>query len=101
MTDIVMSISLQELCQCEGLSEPLIIEIVDHGIAEPVAGTNTKDWVFEATSVHWLRKAVRLHNDLDIDWIAVSMLIDLLRKNEALQRQNESFQQQLRRFCEG
>ena len=101
MTDIVMSISLHELCQYEGLSEQLIVEVVDHGIAQPLTGARTVDWVFAATSVHWLRKAVRLHDDLDIDWVAVAMVIDLLKQNEALQRQNEYFQHQLRRFCDG
>ena len=100
MTDIVMSISLHELCQYDGLSEQLIIEIVDHGIAQPVAGASMSEWAFEAGTVHWLRKAVRLHDDLDIDWVAVAMVIDLLKMNEELQRQNASFQQQLRRFCD-
>jgi chaperone modulatory protein CbpM len=58
------------------------------------------DWVFDASSVHWLQKAVRLQHDLDIDWVAVAMVIDLLKKNEALQRQNECFQQQLKRFLD-
>jgi chaperone modulatory protein CbpM len=96
--DVVLRISLHELCQYEGFSEQLIVEVVDHGIAQPVAGNSVVDWVFEATSVHWLRKAVRLHDDLEIDWIAVAMVIDLLQKNEALQRQNQSFEQQLKRF---
>jgi chaperone modulatory protein CbpM len=43
---------------------------------------------------------VRLQHDLDIDWVAVAMVIDLLKKNEALQRQNECFQQQLKRFLD-
>ena len=98
MTDMVLSISLYELCQYQGLTEQLIIEVVDHGIAQPVAGNNVIDWVFDATSVHWLRKAVRLHYDLEIDWIAVAMVVDLLQKNEALQRENECNKQQLKRF---
>jgi chaperone modulatory protein CbpM len=50
--------------------------------------------------VHWLRKAVRLHSDLDIDWVAVAMVIDLLRRNEELERRNQCFEQQLKRFLE-
>jgi chaperone modulatory protein CbpM len=99
MTDMVLSISLYELCQYQGLTEQLIIEVVDHGIAQPVAGNDVVDWVFDATGVHWLQKAVRLHDDLEIDWIAVAMVIDLLQQNEALKRQNQCFEQQLRRFC--
>ncbi len=100
MTDMVLSISLQELCQYEGLTEQLIIEVVDHGIAQPVAGSDVVDWVFDATSVHWLQKAVRLHYDLEIDWIAVAMVIDLLQKNEALRRENACFEQRLKRFVD-
>ena len=100
MTELVLSISVQELCQCEEFTEQLIIEVVDHGIAKPVEGKEVVDWVFDTTSVHWLRKAVRLHDDLEIDWIAVAMVIDLLRQNESLQKQNQRFEQQLRRFLE-
>jgi chaperone modulatory protein CbpM len=100
MTEIVLSISLHELCQYEELTEQLIIEVVDHGIAKPVAGKDFPDWVFDAASVHWLRKAARLHCDLEIDWIAVAMVIDLLQRNEMLQRQNRSYKQQLKRFVD-
>ena len=98
MTDIFLSISLQELCQYEGLTQQLIVEVVDHGIAKPLAGRNVVDWVFDTTNVHWLRKAVRLHSDLEIDWVAVAMVIDLLKQNEDLQKQNQYFEQQLKRF---
>ena len=100
MTDIVLGVSLHELCQCEGLTEQLIIEVVDHGIAQPVAGDNVVDWVFDTSSVQWLQKAARLHYDLEIDWIAVAMVIDLLQKNEALRRENECIEQRLRRFLD-
>lgn len=100
MADMVLSISVHELCQCEGFSQQLIVEVVDHGIAQPMAGRTVVDWVFDTTSVHWLRKAVRLHSDLEIDWVAVAMVIDLLRQNEALQKQNERVEQQLRRLLE-
>tara|TARA_B110000503_G_scaffold118459_1_gene179416 strand:+ start:1194 stop:1499 length:306 start_codon:yes stop_codon:yes gene_type:complete len=100
MTERVLSISLHELCQYDELSEQIVVEVVDHGIAQPVAGRNVVDWVFDTTSVHWLRKAVRLHSDLEIDWIAVAMVIDLLRRNEALEQRNRHFEQQLQRFLD-
>ena len=80
MTDLVLSVSVTGLCQYEGLSEQIIVEVVEHGIAQPVAGRDVVDWVFDPTSVPWLRKAVRLHTDLDIDWVAVAMVIELLQK---------------------
>jgi len=54
--------------------------------------------MFDATTAHWLRKAVRLHHDLEIDWIAISMVVDLLQKNEVLEQQSRRFEQQLNRF---
>ncbi len=101
MTELLLSMSLRELCQCDGLSEEVVLEIVEHGIAQPVSGREYVEWEFDTTSVYWLRKAVRLHADLDIDWVAVAMVIDLLRQNEALQKQNQCIEQQLRRFLEG
>lgn len=100
MTELVLSISVHELCECEEFTEQLIVEVVDHGIAQPVAGREVVDWVFDTTSVHWLKKAVRLHSDLEIDWIAVAMVIDLLRRNEALEKRNQHFEQQIKRFLE-
>ena len=67
MTELVLSISVSELCQYEGLCEQIIVEVVEHGIAQPMEGGGVVDWVFDTTSVHWLRKAVRLHADLDIE----------------------------------
>lgn len=100
MTELLLSVSLRELCQCDGLSEEVVIEIVEHGIAQPAAGRERGDWEFDTTSAYWLRKAARLHADLEIDWVAVAMVIDLLRQNEALQKQNQCFEQQLRRLME-
>ena len=98
MTEIVLCVSVQELCQCGGFTEQIIVEAVDHGIAQPADGDNVADWMFDATTAHWLRKAVRLHHDLEIDWIAISIVVDLLQKNEVLEQQSRRFEQQLNRF---
>ena len=100
MTDLIVSISFHELCQYEELSEYIILEVVDHGIAEPVSGKNAPDWVFDTNTVHWLRKAVRLHSQLEIDWVAVAMIIELLKRNESLEREHRCLEQKLKRFLE-
>lgn len=100
MTDTVLSITVHELCEYQGLTEQIIVEVVDHGIAQPVAGNQVVDWVFDTRSVRWLHKAVRLHHDLEIDWVAVAMVIDLLQQNEALQKQNQCIEQKLRHFLD-
>ena len=100
MTETVLIVSLQEICQCDGFTEQIVVEAVDHGIVQPTAGKRSVDWVFDTTGAYWLRKAVRLHYDLEIDWVAISMVIDLLQQNEALQKQNLCIEQQLRRFID-
>ncbi|MEJ6078822.1 chaperone modulator CbpM [Vibrio sp. 1-Bac 57] len=93
-------ISLNELCQLERIESHHIIEIVENGIVKPIANANSEDWEFDTSSVHWIKKAVRLHQDLEIDWLAVALLIDLIQQRDSLQREKEFFQQQLRRFTQ-
>lgn len=98
MTETLLKVSLHELCQIERVERHTIIQIVEYEIAKPIEGEDIAEWVFDATSVHWIKKAVRLQQDLDIDWVAVAMMIDLLQQKEILQRDNEHYQQQLARF---
>tara|TARA_R110001592_G_scaffold91754_4_gene268278 strand:+ start:17231 stop:17539 length:309 start_codon:yes stop_codon:yes gene_type:complete len=100
MTEISFYLPLSELCQLEQIEADIIVELVEYGIASPVKGVTTSDWVFDATSVHWIKKAVRLQQDLELDWVATALLIDLMQQKELLLRENESFQQQIKRFFE-
>ena len=88
-------ISLDELCQLEHIESDIIIEIVEYGIAKPIEGSETADWVFATSSVYWIKKAVQLYQDLEIDWLAVALLIELMQQRDSLQKENEFFQQQL------
>ncbi len=100
MTELLFSVSTQELCQYQELSQHLIVEVVEHGIAHPVEGRDVVDWVFDVSSVRWLKKAVRLHYDLELDWIAVATVIELLQENESLRKKNQCLEQQLNRFSD-
>lgn len=98
MVDIQLSISFGELCQLDGVDEQVIVEIIEYGIALPLAGSNTSDWEFDPTNVHWLKRAVRLYEDFEIEWVAVALIVDLLKQKENLQLENQCYQQQLQRF---
>lgn len=100
MKQISAHVSLAELCQLESIESEIIIEIVEYGIVKPVEYSDTSDWVFETSSVYWIKKAVRLYQDLEIDWVAVALLIDLMKQRESLRKENEFFRQQLRRFVQ-
>jgi chaperone modulatory protein CbpM len=98
MKTAVMRITVHELCERQGLSRNVLLELVEHDIARPVAGSMFDDWVFDCGSAHWLDIAVRLRRDLDLDWIAVAMLVDLLRERETLDAENRLLRQRLERF---
>lgn len=93
-----LKITVSELCEAESMDETLIVQVVEYGIAEPLAGESCQDWIFDTTNVHWLKKAVRLYHELEIDWVAVAMVIELLKQKEALLKENQHLQEQLQRF---
>jgi chaperone modulatory protein CbpM len=101
MSTSLMRISMREICEREGFSQTVVVNLVELDIARPVAGTTVEDWLFDTTDVHWIKTAVRLHRDLELDWIATGMLVDLLRQREQLRRENRRLRQQLERFISG
>ena len=101
MSELIFSMTLDELCESEGIATELVIEMVEYGIVKPLQADHHKQWQFDSTSVHWLKKSLRLQRDFEIDWIAVAMVIDLMQKNEALQKENAAFQRHIERFIEG
>lgn len=98
MKSSMIQVTVKELCEREDLSRTLLIELVEYNIARPLAGSSSEDWVFDATATHWLKRAIRLQRDLDIDWFAVAMLVDLLRERESLNEENRLLRQRLNRF---
>lgn len=102
MSETLFSISFEDLCQVEGVEGELIVEIVEYGIVMPINNQSEharyEQWLFDTGAIHWIKKALRLRRDLEIDWVAIAMVIDLMQEKEALQKANESYQRQLRRF---
>ncbi len=98
MTTEIVHITVREFCECEGVSEQQVVTIVEQGIAQPLRGTDSHDWVFDAASTAWMKKALRLHRDFELDWFATAMLVDLLRQKEALHRENRVLRRRLQRF---
>lgn len=98
MHETLTIISYEELCQIEGIEGELVVEIVNYRIVVPEEDAETSRWLFETSSIYWIKKALRLHADLEIDWIAVALIIDLMRDKENLEKQNNSIQRQLNRL---
>jgi len=99
---ICFDITVQELCESKDINIEIIEALVEYQIAEtrkPETRKNqpVEEWRFSSSSVNWIRKAIRLQRDLEIDWIAVATIIDLLKQNESLELENRRLAQRLKR----
>ena len=97
MSEYTTHITLTEICTAVDLPEHTVVELVEHGIVEP-EGNKPKEWSFDASMVCIARRATRLHRDLEMDWSAVAMVVELLEEREELLRENEVLKGQLQRF---
>jgi chaperone modulatory protein CbpM len=98
MMEAKLNISISEFCQSGEVSKQLIYELVEFGIATPNEWRSEEYWIFDNASAHWLKKAIRLNRELEIDWVAVTMIIELLKQKELLQLENQQLQCQLQEF---
>lgn len=98
MTDIVfLQIDLSELSRTVGAPAETIVEIVEQGIVEP-KGSEPENWQFDSYMISMTRKALRLHQDLKIEWSGIALAMNLLDELEQLREQNKRLQQRLDRF---
>jgi len=97
-----MTVTLHEASDALGLDTRYVIEIVEAGIVEPRAeprGTTApEDWRFDADMLSRMQRACRLYRDLELDWGATALVLDLLAEKERLQRENQRLHRLLRRF---
>jgi chaperone modulatory protein CbpM len=98
MNSISLHVTIHELCECEDISESVLVAAVEHEIVAPLRGETAEEWVFDTAQVSWLRRAIHLREDLDLDWVAIAMLVDLLREKERLERENQTLQRRVQRL---
>jgi chaperone modulatory protein CbpM len=84
-SDIVEALSLQDLCRFCQSDETWVIELVEHGVLEPV-GSTSGNWRFVGTSIVRAKKARRLNRDLGINAAGVALVLDLLEERETVLR---------------
>ena len=98
MTDISLHISVNELCEIAGIEKCIIIEMVEYGIAAPISDSQDSEWIFDLESAHWLKKAIKLNQQLLIDWVAISLVIDLMKEKQKLEQENKLLKARLNRI---
>ena len=79
-------LSLRELCDACAVHAEFIAELVDEGVIEP-SGFDKSHWCFSGVSLHRIRSAKRLQQDLGINLAGVALALDLLDEVQLLHTQ--------------
>lgn len=96
-TNGIIRLSVREVCEASGLTRETLVEIVHEGIVEP-HGERAGEWEFDAEAPALLRRAARLHEDLQIEWGGVALVLHMLDELEKMRAENEMLRRRLQRF---
>ena len=78
--------SLSQVCEICGIEAVLVAELAAHGVINPPGG-EPEMWSFSEHDLLRSQKAIRLRNDLGIDWAGLALALDLLEEIERLRAQ--------------
>ena len=81
--------TLRELCSACGVHAELVVEMVEEGLLHP-HGRAPEEWSFPGSAVVRARTALRLVNDLRVNWPGAALALDLLEEVERLRRAQRS-----------
>jgi chaperone modulatory protein CbpM len=98
MVNITLYIAIDELCANAGINQEVVLEVVEYGIATPQSGETLSEWIFDLESAHWIKKAIQLNQQLLLDWVAISLVIDLMKEKEKLKQENNQLKSRLSRL---
>ncbi|HLU02400.1 MAG TPA: chaperone modulator CbpM [Advenella sp.] len=76
--------SLQHVAAVSGLSEADVMDLVETGVLSPVSG-QTGSGMFYSECIVVARKARRLRDDFDLNADGVALVLNLLRRVDALE----------------
>ena len=97
MANVTITFTITEFCLHTGVSEEELNEIVGLGMIEP-CDARTPPWQFDDAAVTVVRRALRLRQELALDWPGTAVTLTLMDENQRLQHENRLLQQRLARF---
>jgi chaperone modulatory protein CbpM len=99
MSETSYVLTLTEVSQSVHLNTESVVAIVECGIVEP-RGDEPQQWLFEPHMVMLIQRACRLRRDLELDWPAVALALDLIGDLQRLREDNQRLRQQLAALME-
>ena len=88
MRDERQQLTLDTVAWCAGMHTALVERFVEAGLIEPVARQG-EALLFDAAAISRLRLIGRLRDALGINVAGIAVILDLLDRMRALQRDNE------------
>ena len=87
-------LSVEQLCVSLGLEPDELIAYVQEGLVEP-QGTGPQTWRFPGPALKRLHTALRLRQELEIDFSGTILAVDLLEEIERLRARVRALEQLL------
>jgi chaperone modulatory protein CbpM len=100
MNETTYYLTLTEVVHSTHSTEATVITAVEHGIVEP-RGRRPADWRFDAQMLAVLQRALRLRQDLELDWAGAALALQLLDQLRELREDNERLRRELDRLLDG
>ncbi|HBJ7936293.1 TPA: chaperone modulator CbpM [Salmonella enterica subsp. enterica serovar Goldcoast] len=97
MANITVTFTITEFCLHTGVTEEELNEIVGLGVIEPYEDDNP-DWQFDDRAASVVQRALRLREELALDWPGIAVALTLLEENSRLREENRLLLQRLSRF---
>lgn len=91
------AIGLADLTQVCGVSTEVLILLVGEGLLAP-RGQSPTDWRFDSHQISRVRRALRLSHDLELDWPATTLALELLDEIQHLRQRIHCLELQLGRW---
>jgi chaperone modulatory protein CbpM len=76
-------LSLQEVTYSFGISEKIILEIIDEGIVN-AQKNEQNEWLFDSEAISRIRTILRLYQDLGVNLAGAALAVQLLNEIEHL-----------------
>ena len=83
-------LTLEGLAACTGVHPRRIEDFVEYGLLEPSVRRGTQ-WLFDTACIARLRMIERLRRDLGANLAGIAVILDLLDRLTALQREVEQW----------
>lgn len=89
LIDEDIELTLRELSQACSVHAEYILELVEAGLLEPVAGTEPTYWRFDVIALRRSRTAMRMQRVFNIDINSLPLVLDLLEEVQSLRQRIE------------